>query len=223
MQYRILQHVPGGRANVSRAELAVLFARMEHDELVETVFYDGAVRTVDDFADLMADERTWLYLVCGREGTLAESSPPGGADLPRIRGSVPLAFCWLNNHTGSGAMIHFCVFRDALAEARDIGRFVTRMLLLAKAGDAVPHAVCAGAFEAMHAYREAAEQDGTRPFCLDALYGLTPAVFRHALKFVQSFGFQKKGELPFAARLRRRGRERLSAGVLTCLTRRELL
>ena len=60
------------------------------------------------------------------------------------------------------------------------------------------------------------------PYCLDALFGLTPAPFRHALAFVRKLGFQEKGRLPHAVTLRRDNRERTVSGVLTCLERKDL-
>lgn len=289
MPYAIFAHIPGGRDNLNGPELRALFSLLEKQDLAATVFYDGLVRTPEDFAEMMEDDFCWFYLVCRREknillhrtfeqeGERSFSSPANPAlsasfsPVPPMRGYRPMAFCWLNNHSGGGAMIHFGVFRHALGEAGAMGRFVTRMLLLARGDKAAPRAVCSGTSEDVRAYIKAgeaargggyalewengagrkygdtapgweygADEAGTRTvggekdrrhsskrpgpgYCLDALYGMTPSTFRHALAFVEALGFRRAGELPFAARLRRGGKERLCGAVLTCLTREDML
>ena len=198
----------GSSAPLTREELMRLFDGARADGLAETLFYDGSVSRAAEFADLMREPGTWMYAVCGK--------PPGD-----LRGRAPLAFCWLNNFSGRGAMIHFCVLSEGRERAEAIGRFVVRALLLAGPNRPVPRELLtAESSEAAHLLSKVAAEPG--PYCLDALFGLTPAPFRHALAFVRKLGFQEKGRLPHAVTLRRDNRERTVSGVLTCLERKDL-
>ncbi len=226
--YTIFHQLPATAGNLTGQELAGLFFALRDQGLASAVFYDRNVRRAADFVEMMEDDGHLFYLV-------AEPFPDANRGGFTVRGKRPLAFCWLNNPTGGGAMIHFCVFRAGAAQAERIGRFVTRMLLLARPGCPVPQAVCGGTSAGVAAYMQqaAAQQaaegghagvsSGRLPgYCLDALYGMTPLPFRHALDFVTRLGFRRMGTLPFAARVVRRGQERLFPAVLTCLTRQEL-
>ncbi len=205
----LLGRAPGLERPLSRGELLWLFDLVREESLLDTLFYDGSTRRAGEFADLMQEAGTWLYVVCG--GT------PGP-----LRGRAPLAFCWLNNFSGRGAMIHFCVLGKGRERAAGIGRFVVRALLLAGPGRAAEREILtADGPWAAHRLAEATAEPG--PYCLDALFGLTPAPFRHALDFIHRLGFQEKGRLPHALSIRRGNRERCVPGVLTCLTREDLL
>lgn len=83
----------------------------------------------------------------------------------------PVAFCWLNNFSGKAAMIHFAVFRSGIPSKQTIGRYVVEHLLLAKQGE---------------------------EYCFDALYGLTPATYRHVIRFIRQIGFRTLGVIPSA-------------------------
>lgn len=227
--YTIFHHLPGAVGNLAGRELAGIFLALREEGLASAVFYDGRVRTAADFVEMMEDDGHLFYLVTGPR-------PDGSRGGFTVRGKRPLAFCWLNNRTGGGAMIHFCVFHAGRPQAGWIGRFVTRMLLLARPGFPVPQGVCGGTPEGVARYmREVAEpprggeaeragaaSGGQPSYCLDALYGMTPQPFRHALEFVTGLGFRRVGALPFAARIVRHGKERVFPAVITCLTREDL-
>ena len=204
----LLGRAPGLKRPLIRSELMLLFDLVRNRDLLDTLFYDGSIRRPGEFADLMQDAGTWVYAVCG--------AVPGP-----LRGRAPLAFCWLNNFSGRGAMIHFCVLSEGRERAEAIGRFVVRALLLAGPNRPVPRELLtAESSEAAHLLSKVAAEPG--PYCLDALFGLTPAPFRHALAFVRKLGFQEKGRLPHAVTLRRDNRERTVSGVPTCLERKDL-
>ena len=198
----------GSAAPLTREELTRLFDGMRADGLAEALFYDGSVSRAEEFADLMREPGTWIYAVCG--------NAPG-----YLRRRDPLAFCWLNNFSGRGAMIHFCVTANGRERAEGIGRFVTRSLLLSRPRRAADRALLTvEGPAAVRLLSLAVTEPG--PYCLDALFGLTPAPFRHALAFVRGLGFREKGRLPHALTIRRNGGERTVPGVLTCLTREDL-
>ena len=204
----LLGRAPGLERPLIRSELMRLFALVREQNLVDTLFYDGSIRRAGEFADLVQDAGPWVYVICG--------NIPGP-----LRGRAPLAFCWLNNFSGRGAMIHFCVLNEGRERAEAIGRFVVRALLLARQNRPVPRELLtADGPEAAHLLAAAAAAPG--PYCLDALFGLTPAPFRHALDFVRRLGFQEKGRLPHALTIRRNNRVRAVPGVLTCVVREYL-
>ena len=234
----VATHLPQGNSNLNREELATLYAILQAQGQHTTLFYDGLVTNGAQFASMMMEDACSFYTIgilpeqaaavlCGQ----GEATP--GMDwqgLPLVRGRVPLGLWWLNGFTGSACCIHFCIFRHALPVASGLGRFVVRAMLLARPGVPVPHDVCWGNQQAVQAYWQSQEaQYGPGGYCVNALYGLTPAPFRHALHFVYGLGFQKKAVLPYTASIvRQRGvggqgeqqpTVRPTSLVLSCLTR----
>ena len=105
-----------------------------------------------------------------------------------------LAMYWLNNPLGKSAMIHFCYVRAAFLEQNAIGKYVVRSLLLTT------------------------DADGA--FVLSALMGITPKVYRHALKFIKDLGFSLFGVLPKSCYFSETKKHR--DGVISVLTRENL-
>ena len=103
--------------------------------------------------------------------TLARSP---GCELRALYHIVePVGVVWLNHPQGLACMVHFCLLRRFWVHQRGIGIWTTR------------------------AYLEPINPATGRPY-LSALYGLTPAVYRHALAFIQSIGFRLLGRIPGA-------------------------
>ena len=237
----VATHLPNGSNNLSREELATLYAILQTQDQHTTLFYDGVVTNGAQFASMMLEDACSFYTV----GILPEQAafvlrgqgdvPPGTGwqQLPLVRGRVPLGFWWLNGFMGSACCIHFCIFRYALPIAPVLGRFVVRAMLLARPHKPVPPEVCWGSPQAVQDYKQAQEaQQGVGGYCLNALYGLTPAPFRHALHFVYGLGFQKKTVLPYTTSIVRPQENEGQGGaafkarptslVLSCLTREGL-
>ena len=238
----VATHMPNGSNNLNREELAMLFAILQAQGQHTTLFYDGAVTNGAQFASMMLEDACSVYtmgilpeqaatVLRGQDETAPEAD---WQQLPLLRGRVPLGFWWLNGFMGSACCIHFCIFRYALPIAPVLGRFVVRAMLLARPHMPVPPEVCWGTPQAVQDYRHTQEaQHGPGGYCLNALYGLTPAPFRHALHFVYGLGFQKKTILPHTASIVRpqglgeQGPQeptvRPTSLVLSCLTREELV
>ena len=221
----LLGRAPGLARALTRGELMRIFEFIQAHNLHETLFYDGSVCRAGEFADLLQDAGTWFYAVCGKESEPLHG--PSCSNLPgpsygRLRGHNVLAIFWLNNFSGRGAMIHFCVLPQGQSRAVNIGRFVTRFLLFSGRSKAASRELLT-AEGTLAAQTLSQATDSADQYCLDALYGLTPAPFRHALSFVKALGFQEKGRLPHALSLQRNGKERTVDGVITCLTRQDLI
>lgn len=230
LPFALFAHTPGSQANLTGQELADLFGILQRQNLVQTLFYDGGVTQPAQFIQMMQSDNQFFYVGVVPQNTPGvEQNAVKSYGVPLVRGQVPIGICWLNGFTGSGALSHFCIFRHALPLAHALGRFTVNSLLLARPGVPVPLGVCRGGAKEVQAYRALHQNAGaTGPggagqgYCLDALYGLTPAVFRHALAYVEALGFQRKGALPYAVSLHSAKGVRHAAAVITCLTRNEL-
>ncbi len=99
--------------------------------------------------------------------------------LERTEDGLPLALSWLNNCMGRAAMVHFAVLRAGLPSKVEIGRHMVGFFL--------------------HAQQQGA-------YCLDALYGMTPAPYAHVLRYVRRLGFRMQGTLPAALYMASQGR-----------------
>lgn len=237
----VATHVPSGSNNLHREELATLYAVLQAQGQHTTLFYDGVVTNGAQFASMMLEDACSFYTIGIQPEQAAAALCRQGekkveADwhqLPLVRGRVPLGFWWLNGFMGSACCIHFCIFRYALPIAPALGRFVVRAMLFARPEKAVPQDVCWGTPQAVQGYTQMLEaQHGPGGYCLNALYGLTPAPFRHALHFVYDLGFQKKTVLPYTASIVRppavggqveqKPTVRPTSLVLSCLTREGL-
>ncbi|WP_051258185.1 hypothetical protein [Desulfovibrio cuneatus] len=240
--FALATHVPQGSNNLNREELATLYAILQAQGQHTTLFYDGVVTNGAQFASMMREDNCSFYtmgVLPDQAATVLRGQGEQAPDtdwqqLPLVRGRVPLGFWWLNGFMGSACCIHFCIFRYAVPLAPVLGRFVVRAMLLARPGVPVPLDVCWGTPHAVQDYRHTQEaQYGPGGYCLNALYGLTPAPFRHALHFVYDLGFQKKAMLPYTASIVRpqegRGQVaheptvRPTSLVLSCLTREGLV
>lgn len=234
----VATQVSQGGNNLNREELATLYAILQSQGQHSTLFYDGVVTNAPQFASMMLEDACSLYSMGILPQQAASVLQAQGENVPEaswqqaplVRGRVPLGFWWLNGFMASACCIHFCIFRYALPIAPVLGRFVVRAMLLARPEMPVPHEVCWGTSQAVQAYRQALEvQHGQGGYCLNALYGLTPAPFRHALHFVYDLGFQKKTVLPYTASIVRPRNTvegepivRPTSLVLSCLTREGL-
>jgi len=106
-----------------------------------------------------------------------------------------LAMYWLNNPLGKALMIHFCYTREAFSEQYAIGEYVVRSLLFTK--------------------------DEQGEFVISALMGLTPKVYRHALRFIEELGFSLLGILPKSCFFSHK--RMYKDGVISVLTRADIM
>ena len=212
--YKVFCHLPKNTTNLSSYELTSLFFTLQDQGLLKTLFYDGGVGKASDFVEMMQDDSNWFYLFVRAN----KSENADGTLVGKIRGYEPLGFCWLNGHSGRSAMLHFTVLRHAQMEARQLGLFALRMLLLAKDNCPATLSVCAGE-QNLPLNRASSDT----PYCLDCLLGLTPKPFRHALDFIATLGFKTLACVPNVTKVKGKRAERIYDGVLTCLTRADLL
>jgi hypothetical protein len=98
-----------GSRNLDDAHLAELFELTRRDEKLETVFYDGSVKNLQDFIRFAENpDRRFYAGYIGRPGALA-----------------PAGFVWLDRFAGRSAYVHFNIFpnvprRDLIALARAV-------------------------------------------------------------------------------------------------------
>jgi hypothetical protein len=86
-----------------------LFERMQEEGLVETVFYDGRIKTAEDFLRMMKGmNQLWVV---------------------KFNGEIA-GFFWLNNFDMRKAEFHFCFFDNLRGtDALEAGRKITGMLI----------------------------------------------------------------------------------------------
>lgn len=107
-------------------------------------------------------------------------------------GANPLALVWVNNFLGRCGMIHFTMFYNSKGREECIGLYLLNFLLFSKCGD---------------------------EFCFDALYGLTPRVYRHALRFIEKLGFRLVAEMPASVFFQKKGKNCLKSAVFSIIER----
>lgn len=112
----------------------------------------------------------------------------------------PLAFFWCNGFSGRAAHIHFCFFRAGMHRADELGKRAMRFLLGIEGRSEAP---------------------------LDALLGVTPAPFAHAVRYAKRLGFRELGRIPGGLSLRAGALGAGASGrvvdaVLTLLARHDL-
>lgn len=106
-----------------------------------------------------------------------------------------LALVWLNNFLGRCGMIHFTMFYNSKGKEQSIALFLLKFLLFSK-------------------------HEGE--YCFDALYGLTPRVYRHALHFIKKLGFRLVTEMPSSVFFQKKEKKCLKSAVFS-IVRRECL
>lgn len=106
-----------------------------------------------------------------------------------------LALVWLNNFLGRCGMIHFTTFYKSKGKEEDIALFLLRFILFSK-------------------------NEGE--YCLDALYGLTPRVYRHALSFIKKLGFRLVVEMPSSVFFQKKEEKSLKSAVFSIMKREYL-
>ncbi|OBQ52727.1 hypothetical protein [Halodesulfovibrio spirochaetisodalis] len=107
-------------------------------------------------------------------------------------GEKPLALVWVNNFLGKCGMIHFTMFYNSKGKEELIGSYLLNFLLFSKS-------------------------EGE--FCFDALYGLTPRAYRHALAFIQKLGFRLVTEMPSSVFFQKKEKKYLKSAVLSIIQR----
>lgn len=88
-----------------------MFDKMERDGTIEMVFFDGAVKTREEFLAFVRRPGIQLY-----ELGLKDSDTPAG-------------FIWLEMFTRRTALLHFCIFSEHWGGAYKIGHEVLVTLL----------------------------------------------------------------------------------------------
>lgn len=92
-----------------RAYLGYIWQSIEREGLDRAVFYDGAIRSAEDLAGLLAPGRAWAYCF-ERDGEI-------------------LGLWWCNGHTGHMAQIHFCIFKAGRSYGQAMGRAAVRFIM----------------------------------------------------------------------------------------------
>lgn len=98
---------PAGAEHIG--EMERLWIAMRNDGLDGVTFYDGGVRTMQDFTEFMSAPANHVYAA--------------------YLDGEPAAIWWLNGFSGQTAMLHFCVLRHAWDDAVNIGRIVCAHML----------------------------------------------------------------------------------------------
>lgn len=117
-----------------------------------------------------------------------------GSELRTVyHGNDVVGVVWLNNPQGKACMVHFCILRRFWEHQREIGIWTVRQ------------------------YLEPLNPATGKPY-LSALYGLTPAAYRHAIAFITSIGFRVLGKIPGACEFRRPGGPVFRDGIASVCT-----
>ena len=96
-----------------------LFERMRDEDLVDRVFYDGAVTTPEAFLQMMKQGMNRMFVI-DLDGQVA-------------------GLCWLNNFGARRAEFHFCFFYNLRGQdAVDVGKQVVTELLYMEDGAGNP-------------------------------------------------------------------------------------
>jgi len=119
-EYRLLPYTAiDGIPTFTDSFIRGLFERMEKEDLVHRVFYDGTVSTPDQFLLTMKHGMNRLFVV-------------------EFGGEIA-GFCWLNNFTLRTAEFHFCFFENLRGQdAVDVGKSIISAMLAMEDGRGNP-------------------------------------------------------------------------------------
>ena len=104
---------------------------------------------------------------------------------------------WLSYAQGRACMVDFCILRRFWEHQREIGIWTVRQ------------------------YLEPVNPATGKPY-LSALYGLTPAVYRHAISFIKSLGFRILGKIPGACEFKGKDGPVFRDAVVSVLTLQDI-
>jgi len=82
-----------GIRTLKDSDIYELFVLMKSEGKLEQVFYDGSVKTPDDFLLMFKRLDNWLYVFMNQDDR-------------------PVGFFWINNFEGSSCRVHFCFFNN---------------------------------------------------------------------------------------------------------------
>lgn len=94
------------------AHMAHIWDIMEGEGKIPWLFYDGGIKTRNDYIDFMTQPDVFAYVVYDRGDH-----------------TTPLATYFVNNFTGNAAMMHFCHFQAGLPLRIPIGLDACNFLL----------------------------------------------------------------------------------------------
>ncbi|MCG8531042.1 MAG: hypothetical protein MI749_10285 [Desulfovibrionales bacterium] len=103
-----------------------------------------------------------------------------------------LCLAWINNFIGRCGMIHFTMFYKSVGQEQSIGSFLLNFLLFSRVGE---------------------------KYCFDALYGLTPKVYRHVFPLIQKLGFRLVIDIPSSVFFQKKGKKCFKNAVFSIVTR----
>ncbi len=96
-----------------------LFDRMQEEGLVDMVFYDGSVKSSDEFLQMMKFGMNSLFII-------------------EFKGEIA-GLCWLNNFCSRRAEFHMCFFSNLRGQdAVEVGKEVVKELLYMEDGAGNP-------------------------------------------------------------------------------------
>ncbi len=111
MDYKLLSYTAfDGIPTFPDSFIRGLFERMQAENLVDSVFHEGTVRTADEFLRIMKYNQNILFVI-------------------EFKGKIE-GCCWLNNFGVRTGNFHFCFFSGLRGQdAVDVGRAVVIELL----------------------------------------------------------------------------------------------
>lgn len=104
-----------GIRTVTDSEMKALFVRTVKEDLSDIVFYEGTIKTPEEFLAMSKTPGTLFHLLKG--------------------GSATVGYMWLNRFENRTARLHFCMFREYWSGAVFLGRYVLNALLCMKTKD----------------------------------------------------------------------------------------
>lgn len=168
-------------------QLKLFWKILQESNVGRMTFYEYMPSTTEEFCKWAREKNKDLRFIVSHNYVIEQTKFITSEDVQKYF----RAMYWLNNPLGKSIMIHFCFLKHAFAEQDAVGNYVVSGLLETK--------------------------NPQGEFVLDALMGVTPCVYRHAIGYIKKLGFSILGRLPNACFFEEK--QRYKDAYLSLLTR----
>lgn len=176
--------------DVPNRVLRIFWQELVESNVSRVTFYDAMIKDENEFCEWAKQNNKTLRFIVSKDFKMQTLK-----EITKVNLSMYFrAMYWLNNQVGKCYMIHFAYLKSAFYEQEDVGKYVVHGLLKTK--------------------------NSQGEFVIDALLGLTPCVYRHALNFIKKLGFCFMGIVPNACFFEKKNSYK--DGMMSLLTRNYL-
>lgn len=170
-QYSIIPYTQhDGVPTFRDSEIGAWFARIEAENTLSRLFFDGTVISAKDLVKLAKSPGVYLFTVWG-EKTVHGEKKENGENENGPTDVEMVGFFWLRDFIGNAAFLHHVIFKKFWGpEARLIGRFVLEYVFGVGPEKQTP--------------------------MVGTLLGLTPYNNIPAMRFARDIGMKMAGKLP---------------------------